>query len=492
MSPETESHIEAILHAAGNLPTLPGIALRILDTVQREDTGLKEVGDVLRSDPPLATKVLQIANSSLYGMKVSSVQHAVNILGGELVKNLVLGFSLVRNTGKDNSGLFDYSQFWKDSLVTAISSRWILQRRAPQLKENGFILGLIHNIGTLFLVQCMPRDYSRVIEEVREENASQYEAEERILGVDHLQVGSYMAGQWGFPDTLTLPIAYHHYPDLLPQNDDLRTLTETLHFAALFSNFFHTRDKGYRLAVIEHLLRVYRLDELLELDELVGHVQEQTEDIFPIFELSMEDDLNYLQVVEQARQELIHTSQHFIEEYLAQQREIERLKILATHDPLTKAYNYQKFSDELDGELERVRRTGGYFSCCFVDIDNFKAVNDTHGHLVGDRVLQLIADHLKSSVRKYDVVARYGGDEFALLMPEISAQKAYRAMERIRTSLAQNPTVVNGTPIPLTVSCGVFYVSPETASDRDEVMRQADTTMYEAKHAKNKTLICRT
>lgn len=492
MSPEIQSRIETILQTAGNLPTLPGIAFQILDTVQREDTGLKEVGDVLRSDPPLATKVLQIANSSLYGMKVSNVQHAVNILGGELVKNLVLGFSLVHNTKKDNSGLFDYAQFWKDSLVTAISSRWILQRRAPQLKDNGFILGLIHNIGTLFLVQCMPRNYSQVMQEVREENASQYEAEERILGVNHLQVGSYMAGQWGFPDTLTLPIAYHHYPDLLPQNNEIRTLTETLHFAALFSDFFHTRDKGYRLAAIEHILMGYRLDELLKLDDLVTHVQEQTEDIFPIFELSIEDEQNYLHVVEEARQELVNTSQSLIQDYLAQQREIERLKVMARHDPLTKVYNYQKFSEELDAELERVRRTGGYFSCCFVDIDNFKAVNDTHGHLVGDRVLQRIAEHLRNSVRKYDVVARYGGDEFALLMPELAAHSAFRAMERIRKLIAQNPAVVDGISISTTVSCGVFCVSPETASDRDEVMRQADNTMYEAKHAKNKTLICRT
>ena len=491
MSPEIESRIETILQKAGNLPTLPGIALRILETVQREDTGLKEVGEVLRSDPPLATKVLQIANSSLYGMKISSVQHAVNILGGELVKNLVLGFSLVRNTRKDNSGLFDYSRFWKDSLVTAISSRWILQRRAPQLKDNGFILGLIHNIGTLFLVQCMPRDYSQVLHEVNEGDVSQYEAEERILGVNHLQVGSYLAGQWEFPDILAFPIAYHHYPDLLPQNNNIRTLTETLHFAALFSDFFHTRDKGYRLAVIQQILRAYRLDELLELDDLVAHVQEQTEDIFPIFELSIEDDQNYLQVVEDARRELVNTSQCFIQEYLAQQREIERLKIQATHDPLTKAHNYQKFSEELDSELERVRRTEGYFSCCFVDIDNFKSVNDTHGHLVGDRVLQLLARHLKNSVRKYDVVARYGGDEFALLMPELSAQKAYRAMERIRKSIAQNPFIIEDDSIPLTVSCGVFCVSPQTASDRNEVMKQVDTTMYEAKHAKNKTLICR-
>jgi diguanylate cyclase (GGDEF)-like protein len=491
MPSEIESRIETILQSAGNLPTLPGIALRILEVVQREDTGLKEVGDVLRSDPPLATKVLQIANSSLYGMKVARVQHAVNILGGELIKNLVLGFSLIRNTSANKSDVFDYAQFWKDSLVTAISARWILQRRAPQLKENGFLLGLIHNIGTLFLVQCMPTQYSQVLQELRDGKTSQYEAEDRLLGVNHLQVGSYLADQWGFPNTLTLPIGYHHYPDLLPQNDEILTLTETLHFAAQFSAFFHARDKGFQLAVVQRIMSVYSFNGLMELDDLVAHVQEQTEDIFPIFELSIEDDLNYLHIVEEARQELIHTSQSFIEDYLAQQREIERLKILATHDPLTKVHNYQKFSEELDSELERVRRTGGYFSFCFVDIDDFKTVNDTYGHLVGDRVLQRIAEHLKNSVRKYDVVARYGGDEFALLMPELSAQRAFRAMERIRKTIAHNPTVVEDTSIPVTVSCGVFCVSPQTASDRNEVMRQADTTMYEAKHAKNKTLICR-
>ncbi len=491
MSPEIESRIQTILQAAGTLPTLPGVALRILDVVQQEDTGLKEVGDVLRSDPPLATKVLQLANSSLFGTKVSSVQHAVNILGGELVKNLVLGFSLIRNTRADNTTFFNYEQFWKESLVTAISSRWILQRRAPQLKENGFILGLIHNIGSLFLVQCMPWRYSRVMEEVQEGTSSQHEAEERHLGVSHFQVGSYLAGQWGFPDSLTLPIAYHHHPDLLPQDGNLRILTETLHFATQFSSFFHSRKAGYQLAVLEHMMQAYGLDELFHLNDLVNHVQEQTRDLFPIFELSLQDDLSYLQIVEEARQELIHTSHHFIQDYLAQQREIERLRILASHDPLTRLHNHQKFSEELDAELERVQRTGGCFSCCFVDLDDFKAVNDTHGHLAGDRVLQRIAQHLQNNVRKYDTVARYGGDEFVLIMPELSASKAFRALERIREFIADNPTLVNDTPISLTVSCGVLHVSPQTAADRDEVMKQVDATMYEAKHAKNKTVICR-
>ena len=492
MAPETEAHIQTILQSAGNLPTLPGIAIQILDAVKQEDTGLKEVGDILNSDPPLATKVLQIANSSLYGMKVDRVQHAVNILGGELIKNLVLGFSLIRNTGREKSSLFDYSEFWKDSLVTAISSRWILQKRAPRLKENGFILGLIHNIGVLVLVQSMPRRYSQVLEEVREEEASQYEAEERILGVNHLQVGSYIAEKWGFPDTLTLPIAHHHYPDLLPQNNDIRLLTETLHFAGQFSQFFHTRNKGYTLAAIDHLLGLYRFDAFMEVEELVKHVQTQTKSIFPIFELSLDDDLDYLQVVEEARQELINTSQIFIDNYLAQQREIGRLQEMATYDTLTRTYNYQKFTEELDRELERIRRNGGCFSFCFVDIDDFKVVNDTYGHLVGDRVLQHIAELLENKVRKYDVVARYGGDEFVVLMPELSSRGAYRAMERIRKAISSNPSVVEDRSVPVTVSCGVYCVSPETAADKDKVMKEADKTMYQAKHAKNMTLICRT
>ena len=491
MAPETEAHIQNILHSAGNLPTLPGIAIQILDVVKQEDTGLKEVGDILNSDPPLATKVLQIANSSLYGMKVDRVQHAVNILGGELIKNLVLGFSLIRNTGREKSSLFDYSQFWKHSLVTAIISRWILQKRAPRLKENGFILGLVHNIGILVLLQSMPRNYSQVLDEVREEAASQHEAEERLLGVNHLQVGSYIAEKWGFPDTLTLPIAHHHYPNLLPQNNDIRLLTETLHFAAQFSQFFHTRDKGYHLAAIEHLRELYRFDEFLEIEELVKHAQTQTTSIFPIFELSLEDELDYLKVLEEARQELINTSQVFIQDYLAQQREIERLQEMATYDTLTRTYNYQKFTEELDRELERIRRNGGCFSFCFVDIDDFKSVNDTHGHLVGDKILQHIAEYLENKVRKYDVVARYGGDEFVILMPELSSQGAYRAMERIRKAILRNPAFVEDMSVSVTISCGVYCVSPESAADKGKVMKEADKTMYQSKHAKNMTLICR-
>jgi diguanylate cyclase (GGDEF)-like protein len=493
MAPDTESRIQSILDTAGNLPTLPGIALRILEAVKQEDTGLKEVGDILRSDPPLATKVLQIANSSLYGMKVVRVQHAVNILGGELVKNLVLGFSLIRNTSADNSEFFDYTRFWKDSLISAISARRILQERAPSLMENAFILGLIHNIGILFLVQSMPREYEQVIRTAREEGTPQHEVEERLLGVTHLQLGTYIAKKWGFPDTLTIPIAYHHSPEAVPERGQNQILTETLHFAVQFSNFFHATDKGLHLALIERILRYYRIDQLVEIDDLVEHVQDQTQDIFPIFELSVKDDHNYIQIVEEARQELINSSRAFIERHLAQQNEIERLRVLATHDPLTKVHNFQKFTEDLDNELERVHRYHSRFSFCFLDIDDFKTVNDTHGHLTGDKVLKSVADYLRYNVRQTDVVARYGGDEFVLLMPGLTARKACQAMERLREGIAQMSTVVENVSIRVTVSCGVFCVSPETITSKDEVLKQADRTMYEAKHAdKNKTVISRT
>ncbi len=490
MKAETEELIHSFLQSAGNLPTLPGIALRILNAVQQEETGLKEIGDILRSDPPLAAKVLKIANSSLYGRKVSTVQHAVNLLGAELIRNLVLSFSLIQNIRAEDSSLFNYSRFWKDSLVNAIASRWIQQRRFPSLKEDAFIAGLIHNIGILILVRCAPLQYRQIQEMALEQDLPLYLAEEKVLELNHLQVGHYLARQWGFPNNLIAPIAYHHFPEYIYWDDSLRIIAETVQISSRFTEFFHAREKGPELALLEQTLNQYGLQELMDVQQLVTHIQEQTRDVFPVFELSVKDDLDYLQIVEEARQELINTSSEFLEKYLSQQKEMDRLKIQAQSDPLTGTDNHQKFMEELEKKLEQVGRHGGCFSFCFLDIDDFKEVNDNYGHLAGDKVLMQVAQHLKDHTRKIDTLARYGGDEFVLLLPDLSAQKGYQGMERIRRELAEKTFEVEGKRISVTASCGVFCVSSSTKLDKEEVLKQADHTMYLAKRAdKNITIV---
>jgi diguanylate cyclase (GGDEF)-like protein len=155
-----------------------------------------------------------------------------------------------------------------------------------------------------------------------------------------------------------------------------------------------------------------------------------------------------------------------------------QLEQLAIQDPLTSALNARTFSHELAQELSRNRRYGRPLAVIYLDLDDFKAVNDAHGHATGDAVLRLVADAMRGAVRQADVVGRLGGDEFAVLMPETDGTVAHAAATRLATSIR---TVFRGTPS-VTASIGVVAVSG-TEAGTDELLRKADQAMYAAKRA---------
>jgi diguanylate cyclase (GGDEF)-like protein len=159
-------------------------------------------------------------------------------------------------------------------------------------------------------------------------------------------------------------------------------------------------------------------------------------------------------------------------------RSQDQLELLATHDPLTNVLNARAFSRELAQELSRNRRYGRPLALIYLDLDDFKKVNDAHGHATGDAVLRLVADAMRAAVRAADIVGRLGGDEFGVLMPETDAVVAHAAASRL---VAGVRTVFRGTPS-VTASIGVVAVAG-TEAGTDELIRKADQAMYEAKRA---------
>jgi diguanylate cyclase (GGDEF)-like protein len=164
--------------------------------------------------------------------------------------------------------------------------------------------------------------------------------------------------------------------------------------------------------------------------------------------------------------------------------EIEQLRAdlarLAMIDPLTAILNRRAFMLEYERELSRCVREKTGLALAIVDLDHFKDVNDTYGHLVGDQVLRRVADTLRSSLRGHDVIGRYGGEEFALLMPGADISAAMAGTERARVAVSERPIQAGTLSITVTVSAGVAAYG-ETGSDWESLLRSADTALYEAK-----------
>ncbi|HJZ88692.1 MAG TPA: diguanylate cyclase [Polyangia bacterium] len=159
-----------------------------------------------------------------------------------------------------------------------------------------------------------------------------------------------------------------------------------------------------------------------------------------------------------------------------------RLAELAVTDPLTLLHNRRHVYFELEREFVRSRRYGHPLSLMMLDVDHFKQVNDTHGHPIGDRVLKLLADILRGSVRATDLVGRVGGEEFMVLAPETGISSIGKVAERIRLAIGHRSAAAEGVGIPgITVSIGVATSEHPQVGTSEQLVRQADEALLSAK-----------
>ena len=175
-------------------------------------------------------------------------------------------------------------------------------------------------------------------------------------------------------------------------------------------------------------------------------------------------------------------SDALVRENLHLKARVAELERLATIDTLTPLFNRRYLMQELDRWCWRAHRYGGTFGLLYLDVDRLKQVNDTHGHVAGDNVLCAIADALSSATRKSDVVARMGGDEFAVLLDSISAEKLAEKAESVRELVTALRGRTAGASLKVDVSVGHCLI--ESGSRASEVLIEADRAMYADKRSK--------
>ena len=163
---------------------------------------------------------------------------------------------------------------------------------------------------------------------------------------------------------------------------------------------------------------------------------------------------------------------------------------MMTRDGLTGAYNKRYLEETLDREVARCKRHERPIAVIMIDVDNFKAVNDTYGHLIGDQVLKEIAERLQTLLRKDDVLARFGGEEFAVLMVEANMEHASDIAERCRVAIADTPVQTTAGEVPVTISLGLAAPNPSDLGRSDELVIEADERLYEAKRAGRNRVVC--
>jgi two-component system, cell cycle response regulator len=197
-------------------------------------------------------------------------------------------------------------------------------------------------------------------------------------------------------------------------------------------------------------------------------------------------EISFFEIVAEAASNALERAQLFESIQIAN----ERLERLAITDGLTGLYNHRHFRENLQQEFDRASRYKLPLSCLIIDVDDFKMLNDTYGHLVGDGVLKEIAARTMKCIRKSDLVARYGGEEFVVIMPQTGHDGAVVEGERIRDIIAATPFQDVPHEHPVTISGGISVLEHDTMLNAEDLLRTADQALYEAKrNGKNKVVI---
>lgn len=479
---------------ADNLPSLPTVAVEVVRLTQSAEVSAEEVAAAIQNDPALTVKILKVVNSSLFGFsrEIASLKHAMVILGLRTVKVMVLSFSLVESLARSEDESFDYESYWRRSLTTAVASRLLARATAPSLIEEAFVSGLLADLGMLAASQCAPDVYQPVLRAAHQVRRPLDAIERDVLGISHAELGEQLLRGWGLPDELCTAVGHHHGDD----GEDAGTLGSIVRSGAAIAALFAGDVSSDELSEVKSRIRdctgIAEGDLEAVLEEIDKHVRETAK----LMSLQIGETTDYAQLQTDASMQLARLSMEAELERAASSRraeeaESEALRLqeekllileIASTDGLTKIANRAAFDKRLDEELQRARTQAQPISLLILDVDHFKAFNDTYGHQAGDAVLQKVAATLKQMVDVRGFVARYGGEEFAVIVPRESFNAAQELASDIRSCIECMVVDHEGAALHVTMSVGCATVEEsEVFPTSAQLIKAADQCLYQAK-----------
>ncbi len=476
------------------LPSPPAIAVTILNAVKKDEAPLTALGNVIAKDPALTAKMLKIANSGIFYRKgnISNIQRAMVALGTDVIKNIALSFVITSDYRNSACTEFHMERFWQQSVAAGVAAE-LLARLLNRQDENIFVTALLKDIGVLVLSQEKGTIYNRLTSDVADNN-SLTEAENNLFGFNHSQVGYALLTHWRLSENICEPILYHADPDQAPDNS--RPIATILYCAGQIASL--CLDYGATTtapALHEELERRFDISEQ-QTYELLDKAANKTNEIINFFDIESEDIVPYSSLLQQANAELtrinLSKEQMVLELNVARvksermtrqlQESNARLRELVYRDGLTGLYNHRYFHETLDKELLRSRRYHSSLSLILFDLDHFKKTNDRYGHPAGDIVLMNVATAVCSAVRPCDIVARYGGDQFAIILPETGAEGARVFASRLRRCVEGIATYHQDQVLYVTMSAGMATTTPETVEvTKDELILATDQALLLSK-----------
>lgn len=487
MTPE----IQEKLKSCPNLPSPPTIAIQIIQLANEPKSDFKKIIQLLTCDPALASKILRMANSPLYPYvkKVENLHQALMVLGLNATISLALSFSLVKSLqAKKGTGL-DYTLYWKRALLSGMACQVLGNVCEVAEVEELYLAGLLQDLGMLALDQVFPDLYLAHAGQ-QSHHAGLVAHEEQSLGLTHGAVGSWLLTQWNLPDRLRLAVAGSDDPSHIPAQDERATFAYCVSLSGMLAEvFLRKADDVYLQFIKQQASSLLQLtpETLMDMLERIKERLPETERLFNT-DLQPWDDPQT--ILERARESLLLRNLQALQEVeelristVNMEAQVSNLEETHRYDALTGTLTRAHLDKCLEMSFERAVANGECLTLIFGDLDKFKSVNDTYGHQTGDVVLQSAARLLLSKLRGTDLVGRFGGEEFVMILPKSTTVGAEMVSERIMSAFRRTPHEIAGNQnLTVTISLGMATHTPEHPySHVNELLRHADEAVYHSK-----------
>lgn len=213
--------IQRVVAGLDALPSLPEIYQELRAEMESEEMSLERVGEIVGKDIALTAKLLQLVNSAFFGLPrhIENIGQAVNFLGADTIRSLTLSTAAFRCFEGDSKAL-QLDSLWSHSLGVGTAARAIATKESQDrvIADEAMQAGMLHDIGKLIIATGVPDAYKQIVEIMAQKGVSAHEAELEVLGCDHSQMGAYLIGLWGLPDSIVEAIAFHHTAGDIPSN----------------------------------------------------------------------------------------------------------------------------------------------------------------------------------------------------------------------------------------------------------------------------------
>ena len=485
--------VRKLLENVTNLPSPPAVAAQVIELAQEPEVKLSDVAQAIQCDASLAAKVMRVSNSAMYARrrKATNLRQALVVLGLHATVTLALGFSLMPllQRGKEENEIFAHT--WRRTLMSGLCARAMADVTRKANAEEAFLCALLQDVGIMGIDRVKPGFYNDAAD-FYQDHKKLIEFERSALSADHAAIGAHLLHIWKLPEYLENAVAVSHSFHDGKASRVTQFLSQIVAMSGPLADAWlagDTSPKALR-TVATAARRDLKLNDA-EFSETMEKIGAMLPDMAHLFETDLIDGNEAQMIVEHAHEILTTRS---LQSQQAAENAAEKADELQSYaddleqenqrDALTQVASRKYLESLLEKGFENATRFNWPLAVLFIDLDHFKAVNDTYGHAAGDEVLRNVGRILRDLLRDSDTVGRYGGEEFLIVLPGADEMGVNVVAERILSMLRKaSHSVGDARMIRVTASIGGALIGEnDSYPSLEAFVSRADEALYAAKH----------